>query len=146
MKKIIYEEQLFEMANIPARDINQKFDLWLDSAGKERKIPHDSSRVKVEFEKGKRVPVSIEEHPRILSNTKIKKSNGVTDILNFISQHRIALTLYINNKWRDPQIIRYLVLVGRRKKSIKEALNIMLEDEDIQEIPSEFEEIMKEGK
>ena len=108
-ESLLEDISVYEMANVPADTIRQKYDIWVDSYGVDRKVPHNDPRLKVEFEKNDLVPVKISERPEILSKRKYD-GNGVSDILKFIGKHHIALELHFYKKWRDPQILRYLTL------------------------------------
>lgn len=137
VRDLIEDKQgLWEMANISTRASGQKFDMWLDPAGKDRNVPHNVPRLKVEFEKGNRVPVSISRNPHVYA--KNVNVAGMSGIITFISDHYVALQLHYNRKWDDAQILRYITLVGRKKMSISDALHLMLEDGDIDFIPEEF--------
>ena len=45
---IIEQNNTFEMANVSKTDTNLPYNIWIDSVGKDRNIPHNIPRIKVE--------------------------------------------------------------------------------------------------
>ena len=56
---------LTEMANISKEITGLPYDIWIDSAGEERKTSHSKPRLKVGE---KLIPVSIEKEPEVFGN------------------------------------------------------------------------------
>ena len=57
-KNILEQEAFFEMAKLSKNDSKLKYDIWLDSAGSIRKVPHNKPRVKLLVD-GNIIPISI---------------------------------------------------------------------------------------
>lgn len=66
MKLIEFHEYMFEMAALSRKRTNLPYELWLDSVGKDRNVPHNTPRLKVEVSDNILIPISIEKNPRVL--------------------------------------------------------------------------------
>lgn len=65
-KDFLNEEMLFEMANFQTSDSGLPYNIWLDSAGKQRLVEHDIPRLKIEIEPKNLVPFSVSKKPKCL--------------------------------------------------------------------------------
>ena len=91
------EESLYEMANVSREDTNLPYDIWIDSKGKERNVPHSTPRVKVEVD-GELIPVSISDNPQILVDKKIIRFSRVA---RWIIKYKEVLISHWNKEISD---------------------------------------------
>ena len=80
------------------------YDLWIDSGGVGRQVQHNKPRLKVNVN-GDRIPVSIEDEPKILVNKKIPKFNRVA---SWIKIKRPVLLQYWDLKISEEDAIKLL--------------------------------------
>lgn len=102
--KLFFEDTLHEMANVSKQDTKLQYDLWIDSEGKNRKVSHNTPRLKVDVD-GDRVPVSIEDSPKILVDKKIK---GFSEIAKYIVKYKDVLIKHWNKEITDRQALNEL--------------------------------------
>lgn len=106
LNKIDEELVLYEMANAVPKDTKLPYTIWVDSAGKNRNVPHNDPRLKVEVE-GDFIPVSISMNPKILADGKeIKKFKLVKQ---FIIRHYEELIKHWNKEISDRELLNLLV-------------------------------------
>ena len=98
------EDYLVEMANVSKEDTGLPYDLWIDSEGKNRKIKHSTPRLKVDVN-GDRIPVSIEQNPRILADKEIPKFSKVK---KYIQKYYKVLIKHWNKELTDKQALNLL--------------------------------------
>ncbi len=102
---ILREKPLQEMANLLKRYTGLPYDIWLDSLGCKRDVPHNLPRLKVVVD-GNRIPVSIDESkPVILVNAKISKFK---EISNWITAKYPILIRHWNKEIDDEEAIALL--------------------------------------
>lgn len=100
--KVINEACLYEMANVNKEDTGLPYNLWIDSAGKDRNTSHNSPRLKVEVD-GELIPVSISDNPTILvNNVKITKFNIIK---RYIKKYKNVLLKHWNRVYTDRQTL-----------------------------------------
>lgn len=103
------EDLLFEMANIPKKDTNLPYDIWIDSAGSSRKNKHTLPRVKVLVSE-MLIPILIDkDNPEIPDS--VKKTLGFDRIAkqslisNWIKKHYDTLMRHWNNELTDRETL-----------------------------------------
>lgn len=97
-------ESLYEMANVSKLDTKLPYDIWIDSVGKDRKNKHHSPRLKVDVN-GDRIPVSIEDTPRILCSKKIPQFGKVS---SWIRKYKDVLLQHWNKEITDKEALNKL--------------------------------------
>ena len=104
-KMIILEENiLFEMAKVSKKDTKLPYNLWIDSMGKERNVPHNTPRLKVDVD-GDLIPVSIQETPEILVNKTFPHS---AEILKYVKKYLQVFLKHWNNEITDKEALNML--------------------------------------
>lgn len=104
MIDILDEDLFFEMANVSKEDTGLPYDIWIDSNGKDRKIGHNSPRIKVDVE-GDRIPVSISNDPKILVSKEIPK---FSIIKRYIIKYLDVFLKHWNKEITDRQALNLL--------------------------------------
>ena len=92
---------IFGMAVIDPETSGLKYEVWLDPAGCLRKVPHNDPRLKVRVD-NQRIPFSIEDNPRKLSNKKVLDESNVK---KWISLNKEALLKHWYREIPDKDII-----------------------------------------
>lgn len=73
IKDLVEQEAFFEIAKLSKNDSKLKYDIWLDSAGSNRKVPHNKPRIKLVVDNNM-IPISISKNPKFLVDvSKYKK-------------------------------------------------------------------------
>lgn len=98
------EDYLCEMANVSKEDTGLPYDLWIDSEGKDRKTQHSMPRLKVDVN-GDRIPVSIEQNPKILADKEIPKFARVK---KYIQKYYNVFIKHWNKELTDKQALNLL--------------------------------------
>lgn len=112
-KNILEQEAFFEMAKLSKNDSKLKYDIWLDSAGSNRKVPHNKPRVKLLVD-GIMIPISISKNPEFLIDvSKYKKIKDIDTIFNFISKFEDVLLMHWNEEITDRQVLNIIYDVVR---------------------------------
>lgn len=106
---------MIEMANVSKNDTGLDYDLWIYSAGIDKKTKHNEPRIKVDVN-GNRIPVSISSNPKILTSDKIKGFNKIKD---YIIKYENVLLKHWNKEYTDKQALLKL-----------NTINDELDDED----------------
>ena len=109
LKKLYEEESLYEMARISKTDTELNYDIWMDSAGKDRKNTHNTPRLKVDTGENQ-IPISIDKDSPELILTHSLTDKEIIKNLNTIKQ-------YIKDNYD------ILIKHWNRELSDKEALN-----------------------
>lgn len=105
MKMIILEENiLFEMAQVSKKDTKLPYNLWIDSVGKGRNVPHNTPRLKVDVD-GDLIPVSIQETPEILVNKTFPYS---AEIFKYVKKYLQVFLKHWNNEITDKEALNIL--------------------------------------
>lgn len=99
------EEYLSEMANVSKSDTKLKYDLWIDSDGINRNVPHNLPRLKVDVD-GDRIPVSISDDPKVLVSGK--KIPNEAEVLEYIRKYKDILLKHWNKEITDRQALNAL--------------------------------------
>lgn len=102
--KLLFEQELYEMANVSKQDTKLPYDLWIDSEGKNRKSSHHIPRLKVDVGDD-RIPVSISDNPSILVDKKIKKFSEVS---KYIVKYKDILVKHWNKEITDREALNEL--------------------------------------
>ena len=106
---VLNENIFFEMASLYREDTGLKFTLWIDDAGKRRKIKHNEPRLKVEDpdDSDNFVSISISMNPEVLAG-EFKKKQKLKDVFEFIKENYTELMAVWNNQknTRNMQIIK----------------------------------------
>lgn len=146
IRKLLFNNvEMYEMANILARDTGLPYNMWVDSAGKRRKTKHNVPRIKVEFSSGNQCGVLLTTPLSLDKKVKFPKGVSLREVFKFIDDHRDAFLIHFDNRWSDMALLNYLLLVGRRKKTKKEAIQYLLNNDIIDEIPKEFKNMFREN-
>lgn len=79
-KVIAFEEchDFFEMANLAMRESGLPYDIWLDSVGNRRNVPHNALRIKV-LVNGELIPVIIASKDNIKPIKKFRKFAAIAE-------------------------------------------------------------------
>ncbi len=101
---IIEQNNTFEMANVAKTDTNLPYNIWIDSVGKDRNIPHNIPRIKINVD-GDMIPVSIDTNPKILINKNI---NNFSEIKNWIIKYYDILMQHWNKELTDKETLNLL--------------------------------------
>lgn len=104
LDKLMESENFFEMANIKGRESGLHYDVWLDSLGSRRNIPHNTPRIKVDVD-GELIPV-------IFSPDKIeslKDFKHKSEILAWVRDNYETLTKHWNGELSDYEAISQLI-------------------------------------
>lgn len=105
------EDYLIEMAVASKNDTGLQYDLWLDKAGHQRNVPHNSPRIKVKIGNDL-IPVLISDNPDVPYNVKKNNSNwnfrGLSDVKKYIIKYKDVLTDYWNGKLTDKDVLNLL--------------------------------------
>ena len=101
---ILEENVLFEMAKVSKKDTKLPYNLWIDSMGKERNVPHNTPRLKVDVD-GDLIPVSIQETPEILVNKTFPHS---AEILKYVKKYLQVFLKHWNNEITDKEALNML--------------------------------------
>ena len=110
---ILDEDLLYEMANISHEDTGLSADIWADSEGKERNVSHrDSPRVKIKKNR-KMIPITIEEHPKVVAHTMSKKQKekvyrNYKDVFTFVGKYYKIFLKHYNKEINDRQLFKEL--------------------------------------
>ena len=96
----------FEMANLRKQETGLPYDIWLDSAGATRSVPHNAMRIKVGVD-GDLIPVIITSRSNIRTLKSFQKSH---EIETWISENYDTLLKHWNGELSDRQA---LILLGR---------------------------------
>lgn len=91
------------------KDSGLKCDIWIDSSGSDRSVPHNIPRVKVRAPSGQLVPVSIKKPPEILIDIKSKKDErAVISVHPFIDEANEILSRHWEKEITDRQALNEL--------------------------------------
>ena len=105
------EDLMFEMANAVKEDTGLPYDIWLDSEGKNRKVSHNSPRIKVSVD-GKLIPVLISDNPDLPEDVLkkgTKRFRRFNEIRKFIIDNKEILLKHWNKELSDREILNLLV-------------------------------------
>ena len=125
MKKLI--RPIYGMANLTRSDIDEQFEVWIDEAGKNRKVPH-GARIKAE---ANNVEISIKlltdgtidfVNPKGKFNDKIKKFQYGNDALAFAERFQAPIMMHYNKEISTTDLLLIIRLVIKRGKSVEEAI------------------------
>ena len=98
------ESELMEMANVSTQDTGLPYSIWIDSAGKDRKVSHNDPHVKVVD--GKFIkPVYISKNPEILVGRKFEHS---AEVLKWLRKYYDVLIKHWNKELTDKQAFNLL--------------------------------------
>ena len=103
------EDYFLEMANAIKVDTGLPYDIWLDSKGKERNIPHNYPRIKVDVD-GNLIPVIISDNPIIPESVGIKNFKKFNEIKKFIIKNKDILLKHWNKELSDREILNLLTV------------------------------------
>ena len=98
------EEYLTEMANATKNDTGLPYDIWLDSAGKNRKNKRSEPRFKVSIDNDL-IPISISKDPKVLIEKEIKKWSLIK---KFVVDNYEDLMKHWNGELTDREILNIL--------------------------------------
>lgn len=91
----MYQYDIMVMANYSPMSSGLEYAIWFNEAGKSRKNKDHEPRVKIMMPNGDMIPVSVEEHPKILLKgmqlTKAEKAlsgRAKNEMFHFISKNR----------------------------------------------------------
>ncbi len=103
LDKLMESENFFEMANLVTKESGLPYDIWLDSAGSKRKVPHNSARLKVDVD-GELIPVLFSE----TEVTPTKNFRHKKEIIDWIIQNRSILLKHWNKELTDREVLNLL--------------------------------------
>lgn len=106
MIEILDEDLLFEMANVSTEDTKLPYELWIDSAGSERNVNHNSPRIKVNVD-GDMIPVSISDNPKVLVSGK-DNFKGKSEITKYIKKYLDVFIKHWNKELTDKEALNLL--------------------------------------
>ena len=118
--KIIEEfGPLYEMANYKQRDTRLPYDIWIDSAGKNR-------RIKVTYN-GNALEIDMDE-PFTVRAGNSKNFKKLKSVITFLHDYHKALDLHWNLQITDAELGIIFKLVNKRKYSVEDAIKYVLEE------------------
>src|SRR5574344_1578737 len=98
------KQTCFEMANLRKQESGLQYDIWLDSAGYKRNIPHSVMRIKVciddEF-----IPIIIASQRDI---RPLRHFKGENEIISWASNNYDTLFKHWNSELSDRQALNIL--------------------------------------
>ena len=100
---MLMESDCFEMANLETQDAGLPFDIWLDSAGCKRNVPHNTPRIKVNVD-GNLIPILFSE----TDITPTKEFRHKNEIIDWINQNREILLKHWNKELTDREVLNLL--------------------------------------
>lgn len=107
-----YEERnLFEMANVDTVDSGLPFSVWIDHNGVDRRVKHNSPRIKIEIDH-KLLPYLIDDsEPKFLTNTshvKKIKSRDIDELNRWVIENYQVLMDHWNGLISDKEALNKL--------------------------------------
>lgn len=126
--KIIEEfGPLYEMANYKQRDTGLPYDIWIDSAGKNRSgLQHNNRRIKVTYN-GNALEMDMDE-PFTVRAGNSKNFKKLKSVITFLHDYHKALDLHWNLQITDAELGIIFKLVNKRKYSVEDAIKYVLEE------------------
>lgn len=103
------EDYFLEMANAVKSDTGLPYDIWLDSKGKERNVPHNYPRIKVDVN-GNLIPVIISDNPIIPKSVGIETFRKFNEIKEFIIKNKEILLKHWNKELSDRETLNLLAV------------------------------------
>lgn len=128
------------MIIIQPHESTQDYSIGAAPQRKLKGTKQDAPRLRIEFERGRWVSVEIGNKVRVLSG-RIPKDKRTSKLFSFLEKHVIAFSLHYNRKWTDYTLAMYIIQVGRKGRTIDQALEYLLLDGAIDKIPEEFKKI-----
>lgn len=98
------KQTYFEMANLRKQESGLPYDIWLDSAGRKRNIPHNVMMIKVSID-NEFIPVIIVSQRDIRPQKHFKREN---EIVSWASDNYYTLFKHWNNELSDRQALNLL--------------------------------------
>ena len=98
------KQTCFEMANLRKQESGLPYDIWLDSAGYKRNIPHSVMRIKVHID-DEFIPIIIASQRDIRPQKHFKREN---EIILWASNNYDTLFMHWNGKLSDRQALNIL--------------------------------------
>lgn len=126
--------QIYEMANIPSRISTLPYSLWLDSAGKNRKVKHSGLRFKAEANNVKITAGFINDKFTTYKTTKkdINAFGYIKELQKFAERIKLVLEMHWNGDISDPEIIDIIKYMAKNENaSILETVDAVIEDPDV---------------
>lgn len=132
MKLFIKDENefLYEMANFSTDTTGERFVLWIDEFGKERKGKHSLPRFKPKANDVELDIVIDGDKVRYDKATKSKldKFKFGTDALKFVERFKKPLLMHWNREIDTAQLGTIIRLVIKKKYSLEDAIKFATED------------------
>ena len=112
----LFEEDLFEMANLDKATTGLPVNLWVDSSGLERDNRHSQYRIKMQNDYGEKthknslIPISLDPYePRILVDKPINiKKRDLKLVYQYITDNYNLFKAHMEGELTDAQLIRAL--------------------------------------
>lgn len=98
------KQTCFEMANLRKQESGLPYDIWLDSAGYKRNIPHSVMRIKVSID-NELIPVTIASQRDIIPKKHFKREN---EIILWASNNYDTLFMHWIGELSDRQALNLL--------------------------------------
>lgn len=98
------KQTYFEMANLRKQESGLPYDIWLDSAGCKRNIPHNVMMIKVSID-NELIPVIIASQRDIRPQKHFKIEN---EIISWASDNYYTLFKHWNSELSDRQALNIL--------------------------------------
>lgn len=97
---------LYEMANVSKQDTGLPYDIWVDSAGKDRRVSH-GPRIKVAVNgKSRRMPeISISDNPELKAGRPFE---GMNVVIKWVQKYKDVLLKHYNKELTDKQLLNLL--------------------------------------
>lgn len=104
IKILMENHRIDEMASVSKSDTKLHYDIWIDSAGKDRKVSHNNPRVKVKVD-GRTISISISTHPKILAGKDFAHSS---EVFKWIIKYYDILMKHWNKELTDKEALNLL--------------------------------------
>jgi hypothetical protein len=141
------DDRYFEMATVQSEFSNLPYEMWIDQGGFVRGTPH-GPRVKISIKRPRDLSISLSPTDPQVKAGKVPDSelSNVNKVIEFIKIHYLAFDLHYKKVWQDTELLFYIMLVGKNKLSIKDALLKMLEQGVIDKIPEVYAYLFEKEK
>ena len=95
---------MYEMANLLKNESGLPYDIWLDSAGKDRKVPHNIPRIKIKIGE-EMIPVILYSMDDIRAKKEFRRSG---EVIQWVKNNYDIIMRHWNKEISDRQALNML--------------------------------------
>lgn len=122
---------LYEMANFDRNSIKQPFDLWVDEAGKDRKVEHNLPRFKPK-NNGIELEIVIRPDGKVINKSSkqdTKAFGHATEAMKFVEKFKKPLLMHFYKEIDTTKLGTIFFLVARKKYTVDDAIEFVTDDD-----------------